>query len=205
MTSSNPGCLRWPLQRLLSLLFNRRRRTAAALELRVELHEHNNPVHSLRGHCRLHFEWVHCWNLINMPADVAVAECSSYLRGEPPCWNPETMSGSMTLIGSGGHCQDVQVKVYRTSLEHFAVLYPQKKVCRPLGVINLRNTRVEPLTNAKGQPGFTLRQQGFDTPMCLTFLSESARDLDAWLAAFGSSSPSSQPTLLPVLSEDDEL
>lgn len=141
-----------------------------------------------------------------MPADVAVAECSRYLRGEPPCWNPEAMSGSMTLISPSGQYQNVQVKVYRTSLEHFAVLYPQKKVCRPLGVINLRNSHIEPLTNTKGQPGFTLRQQGFDSPMCLTFLSESTRELEAWLVAFGAGgSPTPQPTLLPVLTEDDEL
>ncbi|XP_071442121.1 uncharacterized protein [Hetaerina americana] len=157
-------------------------------------------------------------------------------------WNPELMSGSLTLMSPGNkHSQSVQVKVYRTSLEHFAVIYPQKKVCRPLGVLNLRNAHVERLYDSgpavvnltkpsdldlkKGgggdRMGFVVRQRGFDSPFCLTFLLEGpacgtspyaatlagpysptrvqrdlTRDLEQWMAAFrcapaGGLSPSS--------------
>lgn len=143
-----------------------------------------------------------------MPADVAMAGCSTFLQdpvADNAYWNPEAMSGSMTLVGPGKHCQSVQVKVYRTSLEHFAVLYPQKKVCRPLGVLNLRNTCVERLPGGK-QPGFIVRQRGFDTPMCLTFLSESPRDLESWVLAFTSrSSPTVHQSSLPIVEEDEEV
>ncbi|KAG8227854.1 hypothetical protein J437_LFUL006477 [Ladona fulva] len=136
-------------------------------------------------------------------------------------WNPELMSGSLTLLGPvNKHSQSVQVKVYRTSLEHFAVVYPQKKVCRPLGVLNLKNAHVERLggeTTKKGDEkdgetlGFVVRQRGFDSPFCLTFLLEApyaspyfpfsaapkrdlAKDLEQWMEAFRSSpSPPTSP------------
>ena len=170
-----------------------------------------------RGVCVTHFYTTHHFILsrlvkaiihTKMPADVAMAGCSTFLQdpsADNAYWNPETMSGSMTLVGPGKHCQSVQVKVYRTSLEHFAVLYPQKKVCRPLGVLNLRNTCVERLPGGK-QPGFIVRQRGFDTPMCLTFLSESPRDLDSWVLAFTSrSSPTIHQSSLPIVEEDEEV
>jgi hypothetical protein len=161
---------------------------------------HNTPVDSeLSGKVAIHTK---------MPADVAMAGCSTFLQdpsADNAYWNPETMSGSMTLVGPGKHCQSVQVKVYRTSLEHFAVLYPQKKVCRPLGVLNLRNTCVERLPGGK-QSGFIVRQRGFDTPMCLTFLSETPRDLESWVLAFASRSPPTvHPSSLPIVEEEEEV
>lgn len=118
------------------------------------------------------------------------------------------------------------MKVYRTSLEHFAVVYPQKKVCRPLGVLNLRNTRVErlssdvsrnPLTNALGDikirgrsrdeplAGFIVRQRGFDTPNCLTFISESPKDVDSWVKAFTAQQTATlHAPPLPMVEEDEE-
>ncbi|KAF2894864.1 hypothetical protein ILUMI_11311 [Ignelater luminosus] len=142
-----------------------------------------------------------------MPTEVAMANhASSVIKNpEPSPVCSETKSGSLTLIAMNGRRQGVNVKVYRTSLEHFAVLYPQKKICRPLGVINLRHTNVETL-NDKQQPGFKVRQQGYDTPMTLTFLCESPRDLDSWLVAFTSRC---SPTLrhqssLPIVEEDEE-
>lgn len=151
-------------------------------------------------------------------------------------WNPELMSGSLTLMGPGNkHSQSVQVKVYRTSLEHFAVVYPQKKVCRPLGVLNLRNAHVERLLPANNTAkissgdqkdgvksssnetlGFVVRQRGFDSPFCLTFLLETpyvspyspfsapprrdlAKDLEQWMAAFRcSNSPGNSPASPPA-------
>lgn len=119
--------------------------------------------------------------------------------------NTETMSGNMTLVNMNGRRQGVHVKVYRTSLEHFAVLYPQKKICRPLGVLNLKNTRLEVLAD-KQQPGFTIRQHGYDTPMALTFVSEIPRDLDSWVVAFTSrGSPTFRHNALPIVEEDEEV
>lgn len=117
-----------------------------------------------------------------------------------PARNPESMSGSMTLIGPGSTVQSVQVKVYRTSCEHFAVIYPQKKVCRPIGVINIKNIILEKLDK-----GFKIRQKGFDSPVCFTFLSETEKELDLWLTAFTCiTSGTISSCTLPILMEDDE-
>lgn len=155
-----------------------------------------------------------------MPVDVVSAGCSrpSYLQKTTPdmtsYWNPEEKSGSLTLVGPSKHCQAVNIKVYRTTLEHFAVLYPQKKVCRPLGVLNLRNTVVERLEAATvavageiNRHGFVVRQRGFDTPMCLTFIAESAKEAEAWVGAFTSSrlSPTVHHSSLAIVEEDEEV
>lgn len=119
--------------------------------------------------------------------------------------NAETKSGNMTLISMNGRRQGVHVKVYHTSLEHFCVLYPQKKICRPLGVLNLKNTRVERLDDPD-IPGFTVRQLGYDTPMTLTFVSESRCDLEDWILAFTNrGSPVFRCSALPILEEDEEI
>lgn len=121
-----------------------------------------------------------------------------------PYPNTETMSGNMTLVSMNGRRQGIHVKVYRTSLEHFVVLYPQKKICRPLGVINLKNTRLEMLPDKKS--GFTICQHGYDTPMALTFLIETPRDLDSWVVAFTSrASPTFRHSALPIVEEDEEI
>lgn len=141
-----------------------------------------------------------------MPTDIMASPTVSVINNPKP--SPvcsEVKSGSLTLIAVNGRRQGVNVKVYHTSHEHFAVLYPQKKICRPLGVINLRHTGVESI-NEKQQIGFKVRQQGYDTPMTLTFLCESSRDLESWLGAFTSRT---SPTLrlqssLPIVEEDDE-
>lgn len=145
-----------------------------------------------------------------MMADVInPAGNTSYLQEPleyPQVWNPEEMAGNMILLGNNKVKQPVQVKVYRTSLEHFAVVYPQKKVCRPLGVLNLKNTMVEKLPSSK-QPGFTVRQCGFDTPLCsLTFFSESNKELDRWISAFTSrNNTTSHMSSLPIVEEDEEV
>lgn len=142
-----------------------------------------------------------------MPTEVAMAnlETGFYSRPESSHVSTESKSGSITLIAANGRKQGVNVIVYRTSLEHFAVLYPQKKICRPLGVINLKNTTVEQMKD-KQQCGFNVRQQGFDTPMTLTFHCEQ-RDLESWLVAFTSRcSPALRhQSSLPIVEEDEEL
>lgn len=141
-----------------------------------------------------------------MPTEIAMAtsylptpEHNSYI-------STETKSGSLILVAMNGRRQPVNVKVYKTSIEHFAVLYPQKKMCRPLGVINLKNTTLE-RNNDKQQTGFKVRQQGFDTPMTLTFMTESLRELDSWMSAFTCcrTSPALRhQSSLPIVEEDDD-
>lgn len=145
-----------------------------------------------------------------MPADVA--SCSRtppFLQKEVDYGyhtSPEMMSGYMTLSAPGRHRQPVHVKVYRTSLEHFAVVSPQKKICRPLGVLNLKNTLLEQLPAESKQTGFMVRQKGFDSPTCLTFLPETPMDLEDWIVAFTCrSSPTLHQSSLPIVEEDEEV
>ncbi|KAK0166614.1 hypothetical protein PV327_004106 [Microctonus hyperodae] len=143
-----------------------------------------------------------------MPADVAMY--TNFLQFDQSslndsnvdsCWNTENMSGYMNLIGSEGHQQGIQVKVYRTSVEHFAVIYPQKKVCRPLGVINLKNTSIERYRD----DGFIVRQKGYDTTtIALTFVVENQKELDYWILAFTArSSPLVHQSSLPIVEEEE--
>lgn len=142
-----------------------------------------------------------------MPADVAMHtnflqfnQSSLKDSNVDSCWNTENMSGYMTLVGPNGHRQSVQVKVYRTSVEHFAVIYPQKKVCRPLGVLNLKNTIVE----RYGDEGFLVRQKGIDSPIALTFLMENKPELDYWIIAFTArTSPLMHQSSLPIVEEEE--
>ncbi|KAL6254428.1 hypothetical protein P5V15_014477 [Pogonomyrmex californicus] len=141
-----------------------------------------------------------------MPADISHTNFLQYNQSSlknsnvDSCWNTENMSGYMTLIGPNGHRQRVQVKVYRTSVEHFAVIYPQKKICQPLGVLNLRNTTVERYEDE----GFLVRQKGGDLPIALTFLMEKKNELDYWILAFTArTSPLVHHSSLPIVEEEE--
>lgn len=141
-----------------------------------------------------------------MPADISHNNFLRYNQSSlknsnvDSCWNTENMSGYMTLIGPNGHRQRVQVKVYRTSVEHFAVIYPQKKICQPLGVLNLRNTTVERYEDE----GFLVRQKGGDLPIALTFLMEKRSELDYWILAFTArTSPLVHHSSLPIVEEEE--
>lgn len=144
-----------------------------------------------------------------MPTEVAPVSKLSYMSPPSPVTvaesyysSGETMSGYMYLIGPDKIQQGVQVIVYRTSLEHFAVVYPQKKVCRPLGVLNLRNTCVERLSS--NEFGFVVRERGFDKSISLTFIVESPAEFDSWISAFTSrSSPSLHHSSLPIVEEEE--
>lgn len=144
-----------------------------------------------------------------MPADVASCSRTPFLQKEVDYGyhtSPEMMNGYMTLSTPGRQRQPVHVKVYRTSLEHFAVVSPQKKICRPLGVLNLKNTLVEQLPAESKQPGFMVRQKGFDSPTCLTFVPETPMDLEDWIVAFTCrSSPTLHQSSLPIVEEDEEV
>lgn len=140
-----------------------------------------------------------------MPAGVASCSRSPIIQKEVECpTNPEMMNGYLTLLLSNKHQEPVHVKVYRTSLEHFAVVCPQKKVCRPLGVLNLRNSVVERLPADSQQHGLLVRHRGLDTPLTVTFLTENAREVEEWVAAFtSSSSPTRHQSPLPIVEEEE--
>ncbi|KAM3966043.1 uncharacterized protein ACR2FA_012906 [Aphomia sociella] len=114
----------------------------------------------------------------------------------------EVKSGFLVLLGPGGMRQDVRVVVYRTSLEHFAVIYPRKRLSKAIGVVNLRNTSVD---RDENNSGFVVRQKGYDNTVSAKFLC-SERDVVSWLAAFTSaSSPHCHHhASLPVLVEAEE-
>ncbi|CAH4035022.1 unnamed protein product [Pieris brassicae] len=138
-----------------------------------------------------------------MPADI-MSSCRAEHFGplsKKTC-DAEIKSGFLVLLGPGGIRQDVRVVVYRTSQEHFAVIYPRKRLSKPIGIVNLRNTAVERLeTNS----GFIVRQKGYDNAISAKFMCPE-RDIDAWLSAFSNSATSTcqHHTSLPVLVEAEE-
>ncbi|XP_072945319.1 uncharacterized protein [Epargyreus clarus] len=139
-----------------------------------------------------------------MPTDIMSA-CRSehFVPGfsKKTC-DAEVKSGFLVLLGPGGIRQDVRVVVYRTSLEHFAVMYPRKRLSKPLGVVNLRNTTTE---RVDASCGFFVRQKDYDNAVSAKFLC-SERDIDAWLSAFSHRTCGQAPhaASLPVLVEAEE-
>lgn len=112
----------------------------------------------------------------------------------------EQKSGFLILLSQTGTRKDVRVVVYRTSLEHFAVIYPRKRLSKPFSVVNLRNTAVE-----SDGSGFFVKQKGFDNTVIARFVCQ-ARDVEGWIAAFSSPAQmkSCQYQTLPVLIEAEE-
>lgn len=144
------------------------------------------------------------WNQnIKMPTDVIMSSSCAERFGskfnKKTC-DTEIKSGFVVLLGPGGIRQDVRVVVYRTSLEHFAVMYPRKRLSKPIGVVNLRNTSVE---GADSRSGFVVRQKGYDNTILANFVC-SERDMESWLSAFTSRSSPVQQKILPVLLEAEE-
>lgn len=138
-----------------------------------------------------------------MPTDIMSTSCRSELFSpsfrKKTC-DAEIKSGFLVLLGPGGMRQDVRVVVYSTSLEHFAVIYPRKRLSKPIGVVNLRNTTVN---GAENNSGFVVRQKGYDNTISAKFLC-SEREVDSWMSAFSSQSSPCQQTSLPVLVEAEE-
>lgn len=136
-----------------------------------------------------------------MPADVAMQTSFVHLEQQKESFrNTEDMSGDMTLLRHKGGDQPVQVIVYRTSVDHFAVIYHQEKVSRPLAVLNLRNTTIERLDNQN----FMVRQGGCDTPVALTFHLDNPNDIESWIVAFSArSSTQTHHSNLPIVEEEE--
>ncbi|CAG4960732.1 unnamed protein product [Colias eurytheme] len=137
-----------------------------------------------------------------MPADIMSCRAEHFGPGiSKKSRDAEVKKGFMVFLGPGGIRQDVRVVVYRTSLEHFAVIYPRKRLSKPTGVVNLRNTTVE---RVEKDSGFFVRQKGYDNAISAKFLC-SERDLEAWISAFSSLTPDAcQHHSLPVLLENEE-
>lgn len=139
-----------------------------------------------------------------MPADIMSSTCRGENFGKSfnkKSIESEVKSGFLVLLGPGGMRQDVRVVVYRTSLEHFAVIYPRKRITKPIGVVNLRNTAVE---QAESSSGFIVRQKGYDNTISAKFVC-SEGEVESWMCAFTSrSSPHCAHTSLPVLEETEE-
>lgn len=142
-----------------------------------------------------------------MPADVAMHTNFLHLDKKKysnlDCsWNTENMSEQsyMTLQNPSGSDQVVQVIIYRTSVDHFAVIYPQQNTSRPLIVLNLKNTTTERIADNK----FSVAHMVGDTPVALTFLLESPNNIEYWIHAFTArSNPLVHQTSLPVVEEED--
>lgn len=138
-----------------------------------------------------------------MPTDVMSNTGRNEHFGQKPKKTNENQvkSGFLVLVGPGGMRQDVRVVVYRTSLEHFAVIHPRKRVSKAIGVVNLRNTAVEP---AESKRGFTVRQKGYDNAISAKFAC-SEREMISWVAAFTTrGAPHAAVANLPVLEETEE-
>ncbi|GBP12574.1 hypothetical protein EVAR_10239_1 [Eumeta japonica] len=94
-----------------------------------------------------------------MPTDVM----SALRRDEPSQESPrrtrdaEAKSGFLAMVVGAGARRDVRVVVYRTSSEHFAVVYPRKRLGKPVAVLSLKNA-----TAKRTDVGFDVRQRGYD-------------------------------------------
>lgn len=114
----------------------------------------------------------------------------------------EEMSGDVILQGPDKQKRYVHIKVYRTSLEHFAVVYPLKRLSKPMGIINIRNTCVTSYDESEGK--FIINQKMFDVTTSIELHCD-PNDLPKWIKAFTSrSSPALiHQTSLPMVKEED--
>lgn len=154
------------------------------------------------------------------------SDCPADTRAEAG----EVMSGVLEVIGassftssprktvpsssSNSLSQRVFVRVYRTSSEHFAVLYPVRAIitaCRPLASLNLKSCSVKPLPGKE----FLISPRSCEG-MAVTFKGIEGTTSDVqisdWLKAFSEVQDPSQRRKkvsdhrlpLPVLVESEE-
>lgn len=72
----------------------------------------------------------------------------SFAQVIPGC-AAEVISGDVFLSASGNRKTFVNLRVYRTSLCHFAAVFPAKQFCNPVACINLRNYEPQLLSEQK--------------------------------------------------------
>jgi len=127
----------------------------------------------------------------------------------------EIMRGSLTLLSSSHGPQRVILSVTRTSVDHFALMYPenrQRKISssvKPIGCLNLRGINCEETVLGNGIAGFTLRSKKCDTSSsALIFICPEESSVTQWMTAL---SPPKvgvrnipRKCSLPMLEEDEE-
>lgn len=151
-----------------------------------------------------------------IPEDIVVEHESLNATAFSPSKMAATCSelrcGTLIMLRTGcGFNTDLRVlvKVYRTSLEHFAVLYPEKLISKPFGFINLKNCNVECMRN--NPRVLQIVQRNCDGGV-LTFRAESTMDAKLWQEALQSKTLFSTKkrlddvinVSLPILEEGDE-
>lgn len=114
----------------------------------------------------------------------------------------EVICGDVMLQGPDKQRRYVNVKVYRTAFEHFAAVYPLRRLSKPIGVINLRNTRILPIED-DSSVGFVVNQRMFDVNTSITLHCEPT-ELTSWMDAFTNrNSPTLVHQTLPILTEEE--
>jgi len=102
----------------------------------------------------------------------------------------EIMRGPVTFLGSKQGPQRVILTVFKTSVDHFALVYPDNRrkmvAVKPVGCINIRGVTCEETTLGNGIKGFTLRPKKCDTSSAaLTFVcrEDKSASLTQWIEA----------------------
>ncbi|CAG7833974.1 unnamed protein product [Allacma fusca] len=127
----------------------------------------------------------------------------------------EIMRGHVTLLSSSHGPQRVILSVFRTSVDHFALVYPDNRrktmVLKPAGCINIRGVTCEETTLGSGIKGFTLRPKKCDTSSAaLIFVCQDSTTMPKWLAALESATSQlgkrkiPRQCSLPIVSEEEE-
>ncbi|XP_035214661.1 uncharacterized protein LOC118188356 [Stegodyphus dumicola] len=141
---------------------------------------------------------------------------SNFTSTNSPSRSVNSSNRKTSTSSNNNITQRVFVRVYRTSSEHFAVLYPVRAIitaCRPLASLNLKSCTVKPLPNCE----FRVSPRSCEG-MSVTFRgteSSSDKQISEWLKAFSEvqdQDPTSQRRKkvsahrlpLPVLEESEE-
>jgi hypothetical protein len=110
----------------------------------------------------------------------------------------EVMRGSVTLLSSNQGPQSVILSVFKTSVDHFALVYPDNRrkavAVKPVGCINVRGVTCEETILGSGIRGFTLRPKKCDTSsaalifVCQEETNSSSASISQWIQAFAPAS-----------------
>ncbi|KAF8782916.1 hypothetical protein HNY73_013148 [Argiope bruennichi] len=148
-----------------------------------------------------------------MSGILEVIGCTNFSSSCSPNRGYSRKTSQSTTAPTNNKSQRVFVRVYRTSSEHFAVLYPVRAIvtaCRPLASLNLKSCTVKQLPNfefrvsPKSCEGMSLTFKGTETT--------NEVQIADWLQAFSETKDSSlrrkkvsdHRLPLPVLVESEE-
>jgi len=110
----------------------------------------------------------------------------------------ELLHDTVTLLSGNKGPTRVILSVFRTTADHFALIYPDNRrkasAIKPVGCINLRGVSCEETTLGAGLRGFTLRPKKCDTSSAaLTFLCSDVSLLPKWIEALSSPEDHAEP------------